>query len=511
MRLVPFVPNVGYRLRSVVALVSVLAPVGAVVAWSTVVRGSAQPTWQFAAASGNYAARADLSMRLLERTFYNGTGLWHMCVGLPCSTKNMDWGSDSLTYVLWFRWKLTGDPSVPPIMRTLTQTARTWMAGDKASSDTVMWDSIAEAREYQVTGSQVALAKSQAAFRWVDSVMARDFASGACPGIDYQWPNGRGGNLKTLETATNYIKAALLLHEITGSESYLAKAQSQYEQVRRYFLAADAPLYTVYVFDNGRTCRALPGRYFASVNGNMIWAGAALAADTGRTGYLRQAVATARAVGTRLSDGAGVYADLQADNDIVEPLIEAMYRLASANHQHFARDWLLTAASAAGGDQNARGEFGRFFDGPPPASAATAWQVNGGAALIQAAAALDPHGAPADPQFWRRARLVDDGRQLGDSALRITFNARAIAIIGSIGAVCCVGGHARVFVDGAETFDRTGIWQNMTSPSLKQPNQVLFAWRWPAAGQHTITIRPGIHDAYEGGSFFQMAGYLLVR
>ena len=346
---------------------------------------------------------------------------------------------------------------------------------------------------------------------WVDSVMADGFGSGACPEIDYQWPYGEGGNLKTLETDTNYIKAALLLHEITGSASYLAKAQAQYEQVRRYFLIGSVPLYTVYVFDNGTTCRALPGRYFASVNGNMIWAGAALAADTGDRGYLRQAIATAQAVRSRLSDAAGVYADLQADNDVVEPLVEAMYTLAASEHQAFARQWLLSAASAAGADQNAAGEFGRFFDGPPPTSIATAWQINGGIALIQAAAALDPHGRPADPGFWRHAGYVTDHRDLDDSALRISFTGRAIAIMGSVGAQCCIAGHARVLVDGTETFDRTGIWQNMTSPSVQQPYQVLFAWRWHRAGRHTITIKPGIHDTMEGGSFFAMNGYLLVR
>ena len=51
----------------------------------------------------------------------------------------------------------------------------------------------------------------------------------------------------------------------------------------------------------------------------------------------------------------------------------------------------------------------------------------------------------------------------------------------------------------------------MTAPSIQQPNQVLFAWRWPAAGRHVITIRPGIFDRMEGGSFFQMSGYLLVK
>jgi hypothetical protein len=382
---------------------------------------------------------------------------------------------------------------------------------DKGSSDTVMWDAIADAREYQVTGSAAALAKSRQAFGWVDSVMARGFASGACPGVDYQWPYGRGGDLKTLETATNYIKAAVLLHQITGSASYLAKAEREYRQVRRYFLVGKVPLYTVYVFDDGSACRPLPGRYFASVNGNMIWAGSALAADTGRRGYLRQAVATARAAKAHLGDGTGVYADLQADNDVVEPLVEAMYRLAARDHQRFAANWLLAAASAAGGDQNAAGEFGRFFDGPPPTVVATAWQVNGGAALMQAAAALDPHGRPADPGYWQRAAYVADARGLTGSELRITVSGRAVAIMGTVGAACCLSGHARVFVDGAETFDRTGIWQNMSSPSLRQPDQVLFAWRWQTAGLHTITIRPGIPDGEEGGSFFQMTGYLVVR
>ena len=467
--------------------------------------------WRVRSASGDYATRAATSARLLEHTFYNGTGLWHMCAGLQCSTKNRDWGSDSLTYALWFRWSLSRDPAIPPLMRTLAQTAHAWIPGDKGSSDTVMWDSIANSREYQVSGLQAALAKAKAAFAWVDSVMAGGFGSGACPDIDYQWPHGEGGYLKTLETATNYIKAALLLHQITGSASYLAKAQAQYEQVRRYFLIGSVPLYTVYVFDNGTTCRALPGRYFASVNGNMIWAGAALAASTGDRGYLREAIATAQAVRSRLSDAAGVYADLQADNDVVEPLIEAMYTLATSEHRAFARQWLLSAASAAGADQNAAGEFGRFFDGPPPMSVATAWQINGGIALMQAAAALDPHARPADPGFWRRARYVTDDRDLGDSALRISFSGRAIAIMGSVGAQCCIAGHARVFVDGTETFDRTGIWQNMTSPSVEQPHQVLFAWRWQRPGRHTITIKPGIRDTMEGGSFFAMNGYLLVR
>jgi hypothetical protein len=509
-RIVLLAPFTQYRRFAATAASVVIGMFAIAAGWGALHHGR-QLQWHLKITTGDYASRATRAVNLLERRFYNGTGLWHMCLQLSCSTKNRDWGSDSLTYVLYLRWMLTRDQSVPPIMRTLASTAHAWIPGDKGSSDTVMWDAIAEAREYQVTGSRVALAKSVQAFRWVDSVMAHGFATGACPDIDYQWPHGGDTGLKTLETATNYIKAALLLHEITGSTAYLAKAEREYQQVRRYFLIGSAPLYTVYAFDDGSTCRPLPGRYFASVNGNMIWAGSALAADTGNQAYLAQAVATAQAVRARLGDSNGVYADLQADNDVSEPLIEAMYRLASHDHQRFAAGWLLASASAAGADQNAAGEFGRFFDGPPPTGPATAWQVNGGAALMQAAAALDPRGSPADPDFWSRARFIADARGLAGNELRIAVTGRAIAIMGSIGAVCCEFGHARVFVDGVETFDRTGIWQNMTSPSVRQPGQVLFAWRWPTSGRHTITIKPGLPDAEEGGSFFQMDGYLVVR
>jgi hypothetical protein len=504
------IPASRYR-RPAAVVASLAVTVGVLAAGSAAFSRDRAFEWHVAVTSGNYTTRAATAARLLERTFYNGTGLWHMCSGMRCSTKNRDWGSDSLTYDLWFRWSLTRDPAIPPLIRTLALTAHAWVPGDTGSSDTVMWDSVAGSREYQVTGSRVALAKAKAAFSWVDSVMADGFGSGACPEIDYQWPHGQGGDLKTLETATNYIKAALLLHQITGSPRYLAKAESQYQQVRRYFLIGSVPLYTVYVFDNGITCKALPGRYFASVNGNMIWAGQALASATGDRRYLQQSIATAQAVRARLSDAHGVFADLQADNDVVEPLIEAMYNLATAGHQRFARQWLLSAASAAGADQNAAGEFGRFFDGPPPTSVATAWQINGGVALIQAAAALDPSGQPAEPGFWKRASYVADGQDMDDTPVRITFTGRAIALLGSVGAQCCIAGHARVFVDGSQTFDRTGIWQNMTSPSVQQPDQVLFAWRWQQAGRHTITIKPGIADTMEGGSFFAMNGYLLVR
>ena len=459
-------------------------------------------------AGDSYQALATKSIRLLEGSFYNGSGLWHMCIPMKCNTKNRDWGADSLTNVLYFRWLTDRDPSVLPFARALARSAHSWSPGEHGSSDSVMWDAVADVRLYQVTGSTAVLAKAEAALRWLGTV--RGLAAGACPVIDYQWPYGHRGYLKTIETASNYTKAALLVDQVTGTDRYLTSAELQYADVRRYFYNRSARLYTAYMFDNRSACLVLPGRYFASVNGNMIWAGQALAAATGQRRYLSQAEATARAVRAHLSDGAGIFADLQADNDIVGPLIEAMYSLATADHQAFAARWLLANASAAGAADNSVGAVGRFFDGPPPGPLATSWQIGGGIDVMQAAAALDPAGRPADPGFWEHATFVADKRSLTGQALRIAFTGRAIAIMGAIGDKCCMSGHARVFVDGTETFNRTGIWQNMSSPARRQPDQVLFAWRWPADGYHVITIRPGRYDREEGGSFFQMAGFEVV-
>jgi len=504
----------GHRRRALIASSCAVAAAVAAIAVSGAPVGARDSVRDVATgrhvrvAGATYQALATQSVRLLESTFYNGTGLWHMCVPVICNTKNRDWGADALTNVLYFRWLTDHDQTVLPLVRTLAQTAHLWTPGERGSSDSVMWDAVADARMYQVTGSKVALAKAEAAMRWIGTVPG--LATGACPVIDYQWPYGHRGRLKTIETSSSYIKAALLLYQITGKQSYLLRAESQYAQVRRYFLVPSAQLYTAYMFDSGSACQVLPGQYFASVNGNMIWAGQALAAATGSRRYLSQAVATALAVQAHLSDGAGVFADLQADNDITGPLVEAMYSLATTGHQAFAARWLMTNASAAGADDNSLGEFGRFFDGPPPGSLATAWQISGGIAVMQAAAVLYPGGHPADPAFWAHATFVADSRSLRGRTLRIAFTGRAIAIMGTIGDICCMAGHARVFVDGVQTFNRTGIWQNMSSPSRRQPDQVLFAWRWQADGHHVITIRPGQYDREEGGSFFRMTGYQVV-
>ncbi|HUZ26360.1 MAG TPA: hypothetical protein VMV07_21610, partial [Streptosporangiaceae bacterium] len=47
-------------------------------------------------------------------------------------------------------------------------------------------------------------------------------ALGACPSVLYQQPGGGYNRLKTLETGASYIKAALLLYQITRSARYLA-------------------------------------------------------------------------------------------------------------------------------------------------------------------------------------------------------------------------------------------------------------------------------------------------
>lgn len=443
--------------------------------------------------------------------FYTDAGTWNMCLPAVCSKKNFDWGADSLTYALYLHWQLTGDKQVRPIMAALAATARRYGPATMSSSDVPMWDAIADVREFQVTHDPAALRNAEAAFAFVDATDARRFAAGACPRIDYQKPHGGSNDLKTLETDSNYIKAALLLYQATGNSAYLTKAKRKYAAVRRYFLTSSS-LYTVYVFDNGSSCGQLGGRFYASVNGNMIWSGAELARMTGNDAYLADAIATARAVRHYLSDATGVYADMQAENDVVEPLIEAMYLLATTDHQAFARDWLLSSASAAGAAVTPLGIAGRFFDGPPPRTTVTAWQANGGIALTVAAASLDPAGRPADPAFWHRARWVPDGQRLPAHGgnVRIKFAGRAIAIVGTLGEVCCQAGHARVFIDGRMTFDRTGIWQNKSSSARTISGTTLFAWRWPDSGQHVITIALAPFNPKEGGSFFHMTGYYVV-
>jgi hypothetical protein len=435
--------------------------------------------------------------------------LWNHCGPPGCGLANRDWGADSLTYALHLRWTATHSRRIAATLRALIATSPEYGPACRAASpcgwsDVPAWDAIASVREYEVTSDRRALAKAQAAFAFVED--ASVFALGRCPRIRYQQPEGAANRLKTLETDANMIKAALLLYRATRTPAYLASAVRTYASVRAYFLDPDVPLYSVYVFDDGRSCVQLPHRFFASVNGDMIWSGFHLARVTGERRYLGEALATAHAVDRRLSDPSRVFADLQAENDIVEPLVEAMFVLAK-DGQRFARAWILRNAAAALSARRRDGTFGRFFDGPPPRARATAWQTNGGLALHIAAAALAPKQRIASANSWTGAHYVP--HQVSVLPASFTFTGSAIALIGTLGERCCEPGHARVLVDGTETFDRTGIWQNKSSSGRSLPDSVLFAWRWPKRGTHTLRFEPGEPNGKEGGSFLHLEGYVV--
>jgi hypothetical protein len=465
----------------------------------TVVGGVPRPTF----ATAGRRAEATLLGR-----WYAGGGLWRACNTAGCPTGNSDWGFDSLTYVLALRFRATHDVRLRGPLRALARTAPTYGvpcssgAGCGSWSDVPAWDAVALLDEHAATGDPIALAKAVAAFHFVERSGA--FALGACPRIDYQQPGGGANRLKTLETDSNLIKAALLLYRATHERAYLAAARAHYRAVRAAFLDPAIPLYTVYVFDDGGTCTPLPHRFFASVNGNMIWNGAELFRATDDRVYLDQAAATAKAVGRWLSDGRGVFADLQAENDVVEPLVEGMDALA-ARGDATARAWILRNAASALSARAPDGSFGRFFDGPPPSTTATAWQVNGGLALETAAAELAPHRRVPPAPGWAGAVTV--WHEVATLPATLTFSGAGIALLGTLGERCCEAGHARVLVDGRETVDRTGIWQDKSSLGHSVDRTVLFAWRWRSRGRHTLTFVAGDPNAKEGGPFLHLRGY----
>jgi len=229
-----------------------------------------------------FAQAGDQAVKTLLDVFYAGGGLWNEC-DRGCGQRNSDWGVDSLTYALYLRWLTTHDPSITATMKALLATAPDYPApcadANCASwSDVPEWDSIAASRVYEVTHDPQALEKAKAAFTFVEE--AKPFAVGACPQIRYQQANGGANHLKTLETDGNAIKAALLLYRTTGSRVYLRSAVQHYRNVRELFRDPHVPLYSVYVFDDGQSCTQLPHRFFASVNGDMIWSGLELARDT---------------------------------------------------------------------------------------------------------------------------------------------------------------------------------------------------------------------------------------
>jgi hypothetical protein len=445
----------------------------------------------------------------LLHVYYAGGGLWRKCDVAGCATANRDWGVDSLTYTLALRFRATHDARLLAPLRALMLTAPLYPAPCQSGSpcdswsDAPEWDAVALLDEYAATADPAALAKAKAAFAFVEQSHA--YALGACPQIDYQQAGGGGNRLKTLETDSNLIKAALLLYRATRLPEYLAAARAHYGAVRAYFLDRDAQLYSVYVFDDGTSCHQLPHRFFASVNGNMIWNGVELFRDTGVRSYRDQAIATAKAVDRDLSDGRGIFADLQAENDVVEPLVEGMGTLFTREHQRFARTWIIVNAAAALSARAPDGSFGRFFDGPPPRTTVTAWQTNGGLAVEIAAASLAPDAVVSGKGAWAGATVVR--HEITSLPATLVFHGSGIALLGTLGERCCEPGHAAVLIDGRPTFDATGIWQNKSSLDASIADTVLFAWRWRSAGRHVLTFEPGADNGKEGGPFLHLQAF----
>ena len=436
-----------------------------------------------------FAQAGEQATATLLQGYYAGGGLWRECNQPACPQANSDWGVDSATYALYLRWKATGDPHIRGVAAALLAAGPHYPADPcnaapcPAWSDTPAWDAVAFMREGQITGNRgAALGPAKAAFRYL--ARSRTFAGGACPAIPYQHPQPSVSPVKTLETDANATKAALLIYDVNHDAQYLDEALSRYAADRRYFLDPAIALYTVHVIDDGTTCEQQSHRFFASVNGDMIWNGLELWSITGREQFYAEAVATARAVDTTLSDDRGIFVDLAGANDVVEPLIEAMFELAANERLDFARDWILRNAAAALSARAPDGTFSRFFDGPPQATASI-WESNGGLALEIAAAALDPDGLALDADAWQNGRFP--GARLTELPATITFEGSGIALLGTIGPSYETA-HLRIFIDGVQPLDRTGLWQNHGMPV---GSDVRFAWRWPVSGRHTLRLELG--------------------
>lgn len=437
-----------------------------------------------------FSRAANQATETLLDVYYNGDGMWRSCNQTSCKEANSDWGVDSATDSLYLRWVATHDPHIRAVMAQLLQTAPNYPSpcgdtGCSSWSDTPEWDAVTLMREYEVLGDPQALSRAKAAFDYVEK--SQTFSQGACPSIRYQLPQPSEIDVKTLETEANAIKAAILLYRATNDRTYLESAQQRYASAREYFLDADVPLYTVHVRDNGVQCVQQARRFFASVNGDMIWNGVALWHLTGDSTYYDEALATARAVDTNLSDARGVFIDEPGENDVVEPLVEAMYDLAVNEQQPFARDWIFRNAAAALSARAADGSFSRFFDGPAQRQTSI-WESNGGLALEIAASALDPAATVPVADAWSEGKFV--GPDLTTLPATIEIDGSGFALIGSIGKNC-EKHHIRVLIDGTETFDQTGLWQN---PSMPDDASVFFAWRWKTPGPHTITLLPANPD-----------------
>ena len=418
-------------------------------------------------------------------------GAWKLCLAPDCPVAQSGSGAAALTYDAYFAWrpKDSGDSSYGPLMAKIAATIPPFTrpcvnATCHTLSTVAMADAVALLRTYdpnetdrsglaKVTGALDALDRSKAYFR------------GACPEIPYAEPFGGKSMLKALATDSNYAKAAVSVAHYTLDTSYLDRGERRYLLARKFFFDPKAGLYTAYVLDDGKQCRQVPAQFQAGVNGDMIYVAYVLFVASRGAAYQAQATSVAQAVATKLSDARGILANLEDEHDSAEPLFEAFYVLAKYWNQDFALDFVTRNAAAVEGARTQTGSLGRFFDGPPPEDGVTAWQTSGGFAATLAAQALQPGDVlPSPGPGWTNARFTALGPQKMPQVIR--FNGSGIALRGTLGDRCCPAG-ARVFVDGVETFDRTGIRQSY-SPAGKIPNSVLFAWQWPTAGKHEIRL-----------------------
>jgi hypothetical protein len=473
---------------------------------------------------GTFAALASDATTEVTTRWYSHGNTWLDCTDPSCGSRGNDWGVDSMVNVLYERWELTRDPVVSALLKNQIEGSELPFPSPcmtpcgPTASDVAMWDAVAALRTYAVTGNQNDLGIARMDYNYV--AHSALFALGQCPDIDFQLTQYAGGAqkvVKTLETDANRILAAVLLWDQTKDPALLSDARAMYAAVRRRYLDPALPLYTVYVRDDSTTCTQIPQRFFASVNGVMIEAGLELSRATGDQTYATDAAATKHAI-AQLADNRGIFADLQAENDIVEPLVIAMLRFASDLGDGEAREWIIRNAAAAANARTADGTaYGRFFDGPPPApgTISTIWQTNGGFALMIAAGYLSPSGVPEPQNFWQNASVRNQEVTTALPSV-IPFTGSAVALFGTIGETSAEPGHAHILIDGQQMTDLTGIWQNKDlalTPNRTEvmlPNSVLFAWRWPSSGAHTLTILPGEANEKEGSSFVHIRYELIV-
>jgi hypothetical protein len=186
-------------------------------------------------AASTFAEYGNQVVLALKQDLWTGGGQWSNCDG-GCGHSNKDWGNDALTFVLYLRWLATHDSSLVPMFRDLTESATSYGTLSCNGvvcfdwSDMPEWDAVANAREFEVTGERRARELAETAYRHVANSNA--YRGGACPEIRFQRPGGGGGGLKTLETDSNAIKAAMLLWTQTGNDRYLRDAAATYQAVR---------------------------------------------------------------------------------------------------------------------------------------------------------------------------------------------------------------------------------------------------------------------------------------